>query len=464
MLGICSLAAFMAFLDVTIVNVAFPNMEQYFHAIDRASLSWVLSGYNVVFSAMLVPAGRLADVFGRRRVFLYGLALFVLASLGAALSPIVWLLVAMRIVQAVGAAAVIPASIALLLAEYPPSKRLTATAILGACAAAAGAFGPTVGGLLVEAMDWRLVFLVNVPLGVALMIWSAIVLRGSAERLRSTMPDLLGTVTLTAGLGAVVMVIVQGDGWGWNSARTLLTGICGLALLAYAIKRSARHPAPVVELGLLRLRPVAVGNLGLLIFATAIYGKILVDVLYLTGVWHLRPALAGLALAPGPLITTACAPIAGRLAERYGARLIAGIGAVVFALGCVWFAAVPGTEVAYFSQWLPGSVLTGIGNAMTFPILTGVAVSSLPYARFATGSAVNAAARQVGAVLGVAIVVAILGVDDSALNQLVLLRAFWVIGFTASLTAIVTLLWLPRENTALDLDAGPSLPQEARVL
>src|SRR4051794_25891175 len=194
--AVCALAAFIAFLDVTIVHVAFPDMERYFSSVGSAGLSWVLNGYNVVFAALLVPAGRFADLLGRRRVFLGGLIAFTLASIGCALAPTVWALVALRVLQAIGAAAVIPTSIALLLEEYPVQRRLTATAVLGACAAAAAAFGPIIGGLLIELMDWRLVFLVNLPLGVVALAWGARTLRESADPARGAVPDLLGALFL----------------------------------------------------------------------------------------------------------------------------------------------------------------------------------------------------------------------------------------------------------------------------
>ncbi|MFC6015694.1 MFS transporter [Plantactinospora solaniradicis] len=456
-LAVCSLAAFMAFLDVTIVNVAFPDLQRYFPTVREDELSWVLNGYNVVFSAALVPAGRLADMVGRRRLFLIGLLLFTVASAGCAAAPSVWWLIAARIVQAIGAAAVIPSSIALLLHEYPAERRLAATSMLGACAAAAAAFGPTVGGVLIEVLDWRLVFLVNVPIGVATMVWGARVLRESADQRRGRMPDLLGAAALALGLGALALTITKGNDWGWTSPRTVGPFAGAFALIGLALWRSARHPAPVLELSLLRLRPVAAGNAALVLFSIGIYGKILVDVLYLSDVWHLRPVLTGLALAPGPLITAACAPVAGMLADRFGGKLIAGIGVVVYGLGCVWFATVPGVEPNYLTEWLPGSFLTGIGNAMAFPVLTGVAVASLPISRFATGSAVNATARQVGAALGVAVVVAILGPLGGLESRDALLSGFWCTGAASGL-ALFAVLALRRPAAVPPVGSDPPLP------
>lgn len=456
-LGVCALGVLMAFLDVTIVNVAFPDMKRSFVEVSSADLSWVLTAYNVVFSALLVPAGRFADLIGRRRVFLAGLVVFTVASVACALAPTVWVLVAARIAQAVGAAAVIPTSIALLLTEFPPHRRLSATTLLGACAAASSAFGPTAGGLLIELMDWRLVFLVNVPLGVLAVLWGMSVLRESTDPTRGAVPDVLGACCFAIGFGALVLGIVQGRQWGWTSGAVITCAVVSAVLIGITMRRSTRHPAPVIELSLFRLRQVAAGNAALVLFAMSIFAKILVDVLFLTSVWHLRPLYAGLVLAPGPLITAMCAPIAGRLAERYGPRLIATIGVVTYSVGCAWFAVVPGERVDYVAHWLPGSVLTGIGNAMAFPIMTGVAVASLPLARFATGSAVNAAARQLGAVLGVAVVIAILGgstMTDGAADALV--TAFWFTCAAAAFAVFGTVL-LGRDNPGMPHpDSGPA--------
>src|SRR5215211_2671278 len=241
---VVSAAVFMASLDLFIVNIAFPDIARDFGGSTLGALSWILNGYAIVFAALLVPAGRTADRLGRRRSFLAGIALFTLASALSALAPNVELLVAARVLQAVGAAAVFPTSLALVLPEFPPAERRTAVSIWAAVGGVAAAAGPPVGGLLVQA-GWQLVFVVNVPIGIALAVIAARVLHETREPSGSPRPDLGGALLLTTGIAALTLGIVKAPDWGWSNGRTLaaLAG-AAIAVAAFAL-RSARHPSPV---------------------------------------------------------------------------------------------------------------------------------------------------------------------------------------------------------------------------
>src|SRR3954468_12061800 len=217
---VVSAAVFMASLDLFIVNIAFPAIERDFGGTSLASLSWILNAYAIVFAALLVPAGRTADRLGRQRSFIAGLGLFTLASALCALAPNVELLVAARVLQAVGAASVFPTSLALLLPEFPPAERRKAVSIWAALGAVAAAAGPPIGGLLVQA-GWQLVFLVNVPIGIALLVVAARVLREQREDAGAPRPDLLGALLLTASIGTLTLGIVKAPEWGWGSARVV---------------------------------------------------------------------------------------------------------------------------------------------------------------------------------------------------------------------------------------------------
>jgi EmrB/QacA subfamily drug resistance transporter len=438
----------MAFLDVTIVNVAFPHIQRSFPGSTRSELSWVLTGYNVVFSALLIPAGRLADLVGRRRLFLLGLAGFTAASGLCAVAPSLPALVACRLLQAVGAAAVIPTVVALLLPEFPPERRIGAVALLGVGAAVAAGAGPPLGGLLIEAADWRLVFLINVPLGCVAALLGARMLQESRDPDRGRVPDPLGVTLLAAGLGSLVLGVVQGNEWGWASVPTLSALAAGLLLPALAIARSRRHRSPVIEVGLLRVPSVRSANAAMLCLAISLHGKILCDVLYLTWTWGYPMPIVGLALAVGPLVTAVCAASAGRLADRHGARVTACCGAALYAAGSIWLVLRAGPHRAYVADFLPTSLLTGVGNALAFPTLTSAAVTGLSYARYATGSALNATARQLGAVVGVAVVVAILG-SATVAPDLAELHSGWLFTGLAGAAATVAGLTLPRRAPAL---------------
>lgn len=406
-MAIACAGAFVAFLDTTIVNIAFPDISASFAGSGRDALSWVLDGYFVVIAALLVPAGGLADRFGHRRIFLVGMASFTAASLLCALAPSLELLISFRILQGVGAALIAPSSLAIVLDSFPVEKRSAGVGLWGAAAAAAAATGPTLGGALVEASSWRLVFLVNLPLG------AAILLAGRRRLPRpkivdSRLPDLPGAAMLALGLAAITLGIVEGNDWGWTSTATLSAFAAGAILLGAMVARSRSHPRPIVEPDLFAHRSFRIGNLGTLLFAAAFFSLILGNVLFLTGVWGYTILQAGAATLPGPTASTIFAGPAGKLADRFGHRAVIVPGTIVFAAGVMVLRSA-GATPDWLGLWLPGSLLTGIGIGLAFPTLGSAAVRDVPIDRFATASAVNAAFRQIGAVLGTAILVAIVG-------------------------------------------------------
>lgn len=435
-----SLGAFLAFLDATIVNIAFPDIQSSFAHVSRSWLSWVLNGYNIVFAALLVPAGRIADLLGRRRVFTIGLAGFALASLACALAPSAGMLVAFRAAQAVGASLLVPTSLGLLLDEYEAAERVKAIAILASAAALAAALGPTVGGLLVDGFSWRAVFVVNLPIcALTLYLVSRWVLeRRDAQQGR--LPDPLGIGLFAVAMALMALALTRQDVWGWADVRVSGSLGLGIALFGVFLARSRTHPSPAFELSLFTSRSVRMANCAIVVFAGAFYAKILIDVLFLTSIWHYSVLGAGLAMTPGPLITAALATPAGRLADRYGVLPLAVAGALVYALGCVWYAARAGTSASYGAVWLPGTFLTGAGIAMAFPSLTSAAVMSLPPARYGTGAAVNAAARQLGGVLGIAIAVSIIGAANRVSTHGAFVHAWIYAAASAGLSAGVALL------------------------
>jgi MFS family permease len=298
---VTSVAVFMGFLDVTIVNIAFPDIEASFSDTSLAGLSWILNAYNIVFAALLVPAGRLSDRLGRRRMFFVGIWTFLAASTVCGLAPSVEVLVAARVVQAAGAAILVPTSLALLLPEFPLEQRATATALWGATGGIAAATGPALGGVLVEATSWRWVFFVNLAIGLPALIPARRLLRESRDPNPGPLTDILGIVLLVAGVGLLSLGIVKGQDWGWGSAAVVGSLAAAALALAAFVARSARHPAPVIELGLLRVRSFAVANAGVFLFALGFYAVLLANILFLTGVWGWSVLRAGIAVTPGPL-------------------------------------------------------------------------------------------------------------------------------------------------------------------
>src|SRR4051812_27512548 len=228
---VTSVAVFMGFLDVTIVNIAFPDIEASFPGTSLAGLSWILNAYNIVFAALLVPAGRLSDRLGRRRMFFVGVWTFMAASVACGLAPSVEVLVAARVVQAAGAAILVPTSLALLLPEFPLEQRATATALWGATGGIAAATGPALGGVLVEATSWRWVFFVNLAIGLPALIPARRLLRETRDEHPGALPDLAGALLLVAGVGLLSLGIVKGQDWGWGSGRVVGALGAGIALL-----------------------------------------------------------------------------------------------------------------------------------------------------------------------------------------------------------------------------------------
>jgi EmrB/QacA subfamily drug resistance transporter len=405
---VTSVAVFMGFLDVSIVNVAFPDIERSFSGTSEANLSWVLNAYNVVFAALLVPAGRVADLVGRRRLFFIGLAIFMTASALCAAAPSVGVLIAARVVQAVGAAILIPTSLGLLLPEFPPEMRATATSIWGATGAVAAATGPSLGGVLVDAANWRWVFLINLPIGLAAVVPARRLLREYRDETRGAIPDLAGTGLLIAGVGLIALGIVQGDAWGYGGVRVIGALLGGVVLLALMIGRSRSHHAPVLDLHLFKVRSFAVAVTGVMVFSIGFYALLLGNILFLTRVWDYSILTAGFAVTPGPLMAALWSVVGGRVSDRIGQRPVALAGGLSFAAGCLIFAEGLGLDRQYVAHFLPATVFTGIGVGLSFAAWSSAAVAELPPERFATGSAVSACLRQIGAVLGIAALIAVL--------------------------------------------------------
>jgi NTE family protein len=426
-LTIASLGCAVAFIDATIVNIALPDIARSFPGTSLSTLSWVLNAYNIVFAAFLMAAAGIADLLGRRRVFVFGLALFTVGSLLCAVAPSADALIAFRVVQALGAAFLVPSALALVLHAFPPAHRAHGIALLSAVGAAAAGLGPSLGGVLVAAANWRLVFLVNVPIGMAAAMLARRRLVESRAPGRRRIPDLPGTMLFAVAIGALVLGVVKGQEWGWGNPRTIGCLAVALALGAVVIWRCRWHRWPILDLSLLRIRTVSVANAMMVIGAAGYYGYTLANVLFLTGVWRYSVLQAGLALTIGPVVAVAVAGPTSRLAQRIGPRPVLVAGGLFWGAAVMWFVERVGPTPDFAGQWLPGMVLLGIGAGTAFPTLAGTAVASAPGQSFATATGMNSVARQVGAALGVAIVVAIIGTPTSATADAVFHYA-WTFG------------------------------------
>jgi EmrB/QacA subfamily drug resistance transporter len=436
---VTSASVIMAQLDVSVVNIAFPDIRRSFPDESLANLSWLLTAYSVVFAAGLVPAGRLADRFGRRRMFLGGVIVFLTASAMCGLAGSVEILVAARVLQALGAAAVMPTSFSLVLPEFPAEQRATAAAAWAATGAVAAAVGPSFGGVLVDWQGWRAVFFVNLLIGLPALLSARRLLRESREDNAIGWPDMVGAVLLTIGVGALALGMVKGTDWGWASAGVIWSFVVSAVLLAVFVLRSAAHRAPVIDFSLFRIRSFAASAAGSFLYGAGFFSLLLCNVLFLTGAWHYSALHAGAALTPGPLTAAMTAPMAGRVADRFGPRAIALPGNALFAIGPVLLALGTGARPHYWTEFFPILLVNGAAIGLSAPALGTGTVAELPRPRYATGIGIAACLRQLGAVIGVAALIAIIGTPGPERIITVFHRTWMLIAACGALLAMCSI-------------------------
>ncbi len=406
---VLALAVFMSSLDLFIVNLAFPSISRQYPGTGLGTLSWVLNAYTIVFAAVLVPAGRWADRVGRKRIFLGGLAVFGFGSMLSALAPGVDALIAARVLQAAGAGLMVPASLSILLSAVPSLLRGRAIGTWSAFGAFGAAVGPVVGGSLVQ-LDWRLVFWINVPVSVVALGWAIRAVPESRDDHSSGRPDLVGAGMLCSAVGLVALALVEAPTWGWASAAFVALVVGSLATTGAVVLRSRSHPAPVVELGLLGIQSFA-GAIGASLLYYAAFGAwLLALVEFLTGVWHYSAVRAGLAIAPGPLMVLPFARVvSARLAGPLrGPWRVAALGCALGVVAQLYFLGHLETHPSYLIALLPAQLIGGAGVGLAIPSLIAAGTVALPAARFGTGSGVLNMARQIGTVIGVAALIALL--------------------------------------------------------
>ena len=406
---IASVAVFLVSLDTTMLFAAFRAVREGFPGTSAADMSWVLNAYTVVYAAMLIPAGGLADTHGRKKVFLIGVTLFLAASAACGLAGSVAWLIAARVAQAVGAALLTPASLSIVLAAFPQNKRAIAVSLWGAVGGLAAAIGPSVGSFVVDSVGWPWAFYLNLPLG-ALSLWRGAALLKEAKKPEGHRPvDGVGMALLIVGVGAIALSIVQSESTHWTRTELMVAAATGvIAMIAFVMwARVAR--SPLVDLRLFKNRTYTFVNLATLAFGTAFSIMFFAFFFYMTEVWHYTLPQAGLAITPGPLLVIPFAILSGRLATRLGHRPFLVGGGLLYACSGLWFLLVPGAQAAYLTHWLPGLLMSGMGVGLVLPSLSAAAVNRLPADQYAVGSAVNQATRQIGSVMGVAITVLLLG-------------------------------------------------------
>ncbi|WP_413788041.1 MFS transporter [Streptomyces platensis] len=400
MLLVCS-GQFLVILDVSVVNVALPAMRTGL-GLSELGLQWIVNAYVITFAGFMLLGGRAADLFGRKRIFVLGLALFTVASLGGGLAQEPWQLIAARTVQGIGAAVLSPATLTILTTSFPAGPaRTRAIATWTAVGAGGGAVGGLVGGTLTEFLSWRWVLLINVPIGALVLggavLWLTESRQGAGRRL-----DVPGALLVTAGLGLVAYGIVQTETDGWGSLSALLPLAAGLLVVAVFLAVEARTKAPLMPLGLFRVRSVSAANGAMVLSGAAMFSMWYFLSLYVQNVLGYRPLEAGLSFIPHSLSIVLGSKIAPRLMNRLGAKPLAIAGAVISASGMVWQGTMD-VDGTYLGTILGPGILMALGAGLTATPIASIATSGADPADQGLVSGLMNTSRQMGGALGLSI-------------------------------------------------------------
>ncbi|MEV5846892.1 MFS transporter [Streptomyces sp. NPDC051985] len=440
---------FLVVLDVSVVNVALPSMRADL-ALSASGLQWVVNAYAIAFAGFMLLGGRAGDLYGRKRMFLVGLGLFTLASLGGGLAQDGWQLLLARAVQGLGAAVLAPSTLTLLTAAVPEgAARARAIATWTAVGAGGGAAGGLVGGVLVDVLSWRWVLLINVPVG-------AVVLAGSLRWLTESRAgdgrrlDLPGALLVTAGLGTLAYGISQTEAEGWTAAATLVPLAAGLALLGLFLAVEARTAAPLMPLGLLGRRAVASANAAMLVSGSAMFCMWYFMTLYAQNVLGYSPLEAGLALVPSSVAVLVGSKAAPRLMRRAGARTVAVGGTLVAATGFAWQSTL-GPDGAYTTAIMVPGILMMLGAGLAATPLASLATSGAAPAEAGLLSGLVNTSRTMGGSLGLAVMSTIAAARTGGDGGAAALTEGYATAFRTSTGlllggAVLMLLWLPRRG------------------
>jgi EmrB/QacA subfamily drug resistance transporter len=406
-----ALGTFMTYLDNNIINVAIPTIQRDLH-LTESGIEWIVSAYILLFAGLLLAGGRLADVFGRKRLFLVGLSIFTGASLLAGLSGSADLLIASRAVQGFGAALLTPTTLAIISTTYEePDERARAIGIWGAVGALALALGPLLGGVLSQDASWHWIFFINVPIGLGTLALGARVIPSAVDGPRRRQLDLPGVVTSAGSLVALTYALIQGPQWGWTDSTVL--GAFAVALLAAGafVLVERRTSDPMIDLSLFANRAFAGGTAAVMLWAFGLFGIYFFTSLYLQNVLGFSASKAGLAFVPMALLMAAGAAVSDRVASRIGAYRSVGVAMGVMGVGIISFSLL-GSH-AGFLELMPGFAVVGIGGGLTIP-LTNTVVSGMPPDRAGVASGVFNASREMAGLLGITLIGVILTAREHA--------------------------------------------------
>jgi EmrB/QacA subfamily drug resistance transporter len=403
-LAAVSLGMFMTLLDLTIVNIAVPAILQDLHT-TVTEVSWVINAYSLALAVLFLSMGGLADRFGRKFIFLGGLLVFTVFSLLCGLAPSIGWLVAFRVGQGVGGAAMAPISLAIVMSVFPRRQHGMAVGLWGALGTVAAAIGPSLGGVLIEYISWHWVFFINVPIGIAALALCWWVVPSAQEKLAAKGFDAIGVAVSAVSLFSLVLALIQATEWGWGSARIL--GLFAVAIVSGAVFVwwEIRSSSPMFDFRLLRIRSFTAADAAMTLIGATLGGAIFLLVIFLVSVLGYSELRAAIAITPMPLVALVLAPMVGRLTDRIGPRVPAAVGSAFFGVGMLLLAQLNGGSTLLDTTWRV--LFVGAGMGFVFPSVASAAMSSLPTAVAGVGSGALNTVRQVGFSLGVALLVTI---------------------------------------------------------
>jgi EmrB/QacA subfamily drug resistance transporter len=396
---------FMIMLDNTVVNVALPSIERDLH-ISISALEWIVTAYALVFAALLITGGKLADMYGRRRIFVAGLVVFTLSSLACGLAPSAGFLIGARVVQGAGAALMQPATLSIIMATFPPRQRGLAIGTWAGVSALALAIGPLAGGLIVDNVNWNWIFFINVPVGALGILASRIFIKESRDTSHEQSIDLPGLATSGLALFALTYGLIEGNRHGWSSPEILGLFVASAALLALFVLVEHRQRLPMLDLSLFKIGAFTGANIVALLVSLGMFGVFFYVSLYVQNVLGYSPTKAGAIFLPMTLLIILVAPFAGRSSDRIGPRWLMGGGMTLLGISLLLYQRM-GVHSDFWTL-LPALLVGGVGMALTMSPMTSAAMGAVPVDKAGVGSGVLNSFRQVGGALGIAVMGAIL--------------------------------------------------------
>jgi EmrB/QacA subfamily drug resistance transporter len=419
-LGAMCFALFMIMLDNTVVNVALPSIQRDLHA-SLQTLEWTMNAYTLTFAVLMVTGGRLGDIFGRRRMFLFGVIVFGSSSLMIGLSPNDTWLVAFRAVQGVGAAFMMPATLSIITQAFPAEQRGTAIGTWAGVGAVALAIGPVVGGFLTEYVSWRAIFFINPPIAVGAVAVTLFAARESRDETVGRRVDFAGIATLTAGLTALVLALVQSNSWHWASVRIVGLFVVAVVALAAFVVTELHLRAPMLDLSLFRSRTSAGANAVGFLVTFAMFAQFFFLTLYMQNVLDYSPIQTGVRFLPATLVIMVMGPLAGRLTDRVGPRPLMALGLAI--IGAALLIQSRLTIHTGYGLLLPSFILLGLGIGLVMSPMSTAAMNAVERTKSGAAAGVVSMSRMVGGTVGLAVMGALVTTIgrsklDSSLLQL----------------------------------------------